>query len=77
MVRSTPPPCCRLTLHVLYPPPPAALSPLQHVLPPREFGATNTSSKLGEDVFVCEYQYDEAWQVRGLLWRPGCAKWRT
>lgn len=35
---------------------------MQHVLPPREFG-TGASSKLGEDVFVCEYQYDEAWQV--------------
>ncbi|PRW61222.1 Origin recognition complex subunit 1 [Chlorella sorokiniana] len=32
-----------------------------HVLPPREFG-TGASSRLGEDVFVCEYQYDEAWQ---------------
>ncbi|EFN52332.1 hypothetical protein CHLNCDRAFT_139139 [Chlorella variabilis] len=33
-----------------------------HVLGLREFGAGAACSALGEDVFVCEYQYDSAWQ---------------
>ncbi|KAL4423946.1 hypothetical protein ABPG75_001247 [Micractinium tetrahymenae] len=33
-----------------------------HVLPPRDFSAGAACSALGEDVFVCEYAYDSAWQ---------------
>ncbi|KAL4434835.1 hypothetical protein ABPG77_005362 [Micractinium sp. CCAP 211/92] len=33
-----------------------------HVLPPRDFAAGAACSALGEDVFVCEYGYDSAWQ---------------
>lgn len=34
-----------------------------HVLQPRDFAAGAACSALGEDVFVCEYAYDSAWQV--------------
>jgi hypothetical protein len=42
-----------------------------HVLGPREFAAGAACSALGEDVFVCEYEYDSAWQVgavHGCVW---------
>ena len=57
-------PCCTASQPPTNQPthPPPHSSPSQYVLPPREFGS-GSSSKLGEDVFVCEYQYDEAWQA--------------
>jgi hypothetical protein len=36
-----------------------------HVLDPHAFGKGGACSELGEDVFVCEYLYDSAWQVAG------------
>lgn len=36
-----------------------------HVLAPADFQARGGAG--GEDVFVCEYQYDEAWQVGGWV----------
>ena len=51
----------------------AALRPA-HVLPPRDFAAGGACSRLGEDVFVCEYQYDAAWQVRGYVGGGGAGR---
>lgn len=44
-----------------------------HVLTPRQFQA---GGGLGEDVFVCEYQYDSAWQVGACLRRWIAARTR-
>ena len=44
-----------------------------HVLPPRDFSAGAACSALGEDVFVCEYAYDSAWQVWGWNASRACS----
>jgi len=39
---------------------------LAHVLPLRDFCSGAACSRLGEDVFACDYLYDSAWQVEGV-----------
>lgn len=43
-----------------------------HVLPPRDF--FRGGDTLGGDVFLCEYEYDTAWQVGGVVCVCVCAR---
>ena len=42
------------------------------VLPPAQFFGGGAAAA-GDDVFLCEYEYDTAWQVGGPAAAPACA----
>jgi len=44
----------------------ASLEKAAHVLPPEDF--YRGSDALGDNVFLCEYEYDTVWEVRMCPW---------